>query len=113
MDNNTILIDKNKFKRELVKRGLSFAAISEEMGRNKNYISNYVFQGGFTKPTVAFLEKVYGIKPEAYELREETAFTEPIPADDYQEKSIKYLEGITAYLNAVCRCLERIEEMLK
>ena len=64
---NTVSYDHDKFKRAIVRRGLSFTQVSEEIGVSKNYFSNTSVKR-IPKTTALLLEHTYNIKPEDYAL---------------------------------------------
>lgn len=70
---NMIKVDKGRLYAELVKRGVKAADVSREFGFNPNYIANSANLGRVTNATVLLLDRVYGIKREAYEASEAPA----------------------------------------
>lgn len=64
---NMIKIDKDRLYAELRKRGVRTADVSREFGFNPSYIANCADRGRVTNTTALLLERIYGIKREAYE----------------------------------------------
>lgn len=76
---NRYPIDKEKFRKEITRRGLSLTEASLEIGRASSYLSNIICEGNINKATITVLEKLYNLHYEAYKQTEsvpESAQTE-------------------------------------
>lgn len=84
-----VSVDSKKLKAEFEKRNLSMAEIAREMGRADKYLSNKIQKdtGEITLADSKFLEAVYSIKREVYELESDASETisEPTPIIDYEK----------------------------
>lgn len=66
-----IQIDPDKLTKEFEKRNLIKGDVSEEMGHNRNYISDVVRRKTISRHAVVFLHKNYNIELKDYEAVQE------------------------------------------
>ena len=79
----TVKVDKTRFDDSLKRRGLMKTHVSIEMGYGKSNLGMMVRDGRFNPQVVVMLDKLYGIKPEEYEVKEE----EPKPEKKEKKSS--------------------------
>ena len=60
-------VSKDRLYAELKKRGVSPTQVAESFGFSRHYIHNAVSAGWLNETCAVLLERVYGIKREAYE----------------------------------------------
>ena len=81
-----IKIDPDKLTKEFKKRNLIKGDVSEEMGHNRNYISDVVRRRTIPKHAAVFLHRNYNIELKDYEaVREEKKVDKP----KREERAIK------------------------
>lgn len=71
-----LTIDRRAFEREFKRRDLSMAEVSRELGYHSGYLGNVLYTGRIRESVAVLLEKLYGIKRETIERKEEP---EPVP----------------------------------
>lgn len=71
-----LTIDRRAFEREFKRRDLPMAEVSKELGYAPGYLSNVLYTGRIRESVAVLLEKLYGIKRETIERKEEP---EPVP----------------------------------
>lgn len=81
-----INVDQTKIKKLLKETGDSTANISVEMGYGKSALSNRIRLGYINVTDAKYLELVYGIKREQYEVPEDV---EDDPSDEEKELTAK------------------------
>lgn len=85
-----VKIDGNTLKKCIEKRGLTCSKAARELGFNPNFINKAVADNQINQPAIKLLEAVFNIKPEEYEIKDES---EPIesklevaePVIDYEK----------------------------
>lgn len=78
---NSIAIDPEKFKKILKQRNLLQTKVSISLGYGRNSLASAINAGVFNGPLVNGLDCQYNIKPNDYELEQETPKTEEHPQD--------------------------------
>lgn len=69
-------INRRAFEQEFKRRDLPMIEVSKELGYAPGYLSNVLYTGRIRESVAVLLEKLYGIKRETIERREEP---EPVP----------------------------------
>ncbi len=92
-------VDIGRFKTVVYKKGFkSIPALSREMGRSDSYLDGQAKKEGFSESTVISLERMFGIKPEDYQL--EIPIEKGIENDDKNEV-VAYAREITRLSNLI------------
>lgn len=69
-------INRRAFEQEFKRRDLLMSEVSKELGYAPGYLSNVLYTGRIRESVAVLLEKLYGIKRETIERKEEP---EPVP----------------------------------
>lgn len=70
MARNVVLIDGERFKKEIYKKNRNLQMMSKELGYSRSYLAIAVHSGRLTESVVRMLDQIYGIPRERYEVKE-------------------------------------------
>lgn len=101
-------VDWAKLEREFEKRGLNASEVAVELGYAKGYFSGCKYEGRSLSVAVKrMLEKLYDIRPDEYEVKEEPATVPTTPPPVIQSVELDYVKLYNIMYEAVYNAVKK------